>query len=183
MPPQHTLRNLYHWACAIWHLNHHVFCRMICNPGCKQRVTMSQESICTDPIQAGAHYLKIPAWGLHCSNCAIQIILSIFGIFWGTGDKPNRNQGLHIRWRVNIFCNITNCEIQWVRILITRITGQGSLLRCTNDRYNPHSGRSVIQCIALPLTSVHLPKNSTAVRLRKAHRLSIQVHLTWAICQ
>jgi hypothetical protein len=56
-------------------------------------------------------------------------LANVFGTFRGTCDQPDKNPGLVIWGTADIFSNITNCDIQWLGMLIARKIGPVSLVR------------------------------------------------------
>ena len=162
--------------------NHDLF-RIIPDPGSQKRITLSLESICTIPFQAGASDVKMPQLRQHCSNRGMPCLVNVFGTFRGTWDQPDKNPGA-LFWRTaDIFSNIANREIQRPGMLIARKIGQVSLVGCTNDGHNRCSGRKLILCIPPPIARVHLAVDSTTLRVSEAHRFKIEVRLKWEMCQ
>jgi len=110
-------------------------------------------------------------------------LISIFGTFRGTGDRPNENPGALFSSVVDIFSNITNREIQWPPMLIMRKIGQVSLVGCTNDWHNCRSSRKLILRLTQPIARVHLAVYSVIFRICQAHRFKIEVRLKWDMCE
>ena len=156
---------------------------MIPEQGSQKRVTLSLESICTIPFQAGASDVKMPQFRQHSSNCRIRYLVNVFGTFRGTWNWPNMNPGELFWCMADISSNITNCEIQRPDMLITRKICQVSLVGCTYDWHNRRSGVQLILCIQPPITCVHLAVDSMTLRVSEAHWYKIEVSLKWEMFQ
>jgi len=112
MPHRRTFRNATHRAWAIWDLSYHHLFGVIPDPGSQMRVTLSLESFCKMPFQARACDVKMPELRQHSSNRVMAWFVNSFATFRGTWDRPDKNPGPLARCQVDIFLNITNCEIQ-----------------------------------------------------------------------
>jgi len=156
--------------------NHGLF-RIIPDPGSQKRITLSLESISTIPFQARARDVKIPEWRQHRSNRRMACIVSIFGIFRGSGDHQTKNPGAHCRCTSDIFSNIPDCQLQRPAMLVARKINPVSLVGYTNDWHNRRSGRNLILHIPPPIACVHLSVYSAAFRLCKPHRFEREVCL------
>jgi hypothetical protein len=178
-----TFGNFTQRAWAIWDLSNHDLFRIIPDPGSQQRVTLSLESICTIPFQARASAVKMPMLRQHSSNSGMPGFVNVRGTLPGTWDQPNNNPYAVCRCAAVIFSNITDCEIQWPGMLITRKIDQVSLLRWTFDWHNRLSSRKLILWIPPPITHVHLIVDSTTLRVSEVHRFKTKVHLKWEMCQ
>jgi len=146
-------------------------------------VTLLLESISTIPFQARASDVKMPKLRQHSSNRGMPCFNSVFGTFRGTGNEPDKNPGALFTCAVDIFSNITNCEMQWPGMLIARKVGQVSLVGCTYDWHNHRCSRKLILCIPPPITCIHLAVDSMAPRVSEAHQFKIKVRLKWEMCQ
>jgi len=133
MPHQRTVRDFTHQAWAIWDLSNYDLFWIIPNLSSQKRITLFLESISTVPFQAGTSYVKIPEWGQHSSNCGMPCFISSFGTMWWTGDPLNEDPAAEFRCSVDIFSNITNCEIWWSGMLMAQKLAQVSFDGCTND--------------------------------------------------
>jgi len=111
MPVRRTLRNFTHRAWAIWDLSNHDLFRIIPNPGSLQRVTLSLESICAIPFQAGASDVKMPQLRQHSSNRRMPGFVNVLDTLRGTWNQPDRNPGAVFGCAADSFSNITYCEI------------------------------------------------------------------------
>ena len=161
--------------------NHDLF-RIIPDPGSQQRVTLSPESICTIPFQAGANDVKMPKLRQHSSNRGLPYFVNVFGTFRETWDQSDGNPGTLFWCPADIFPNITNREIQRPGMRVARTIGQVSLVGCTSDWHNRRAGRKLILCISPPIALVHLGVDWTTLRVSKAHRFKIEVCLKWEMC-
>jgi hypothetical protein len=103
--------------------------------------------------------------------------------FGGHGISQTGIEAGLFRCAVDIFSNITNCEIQWPGMLIARKISQVSLVGHTYDWHNRCTCRILILCIPPPITCVHLAVDSTTLRVSEAHRFIIKVRLKWDIWQ
>jgi len=157
--------------------------RIIHHPGSQRKVTLSLESICTIPFQAGVSVVKMPQLRQHSFNRGMPCLVNVFGTFRGTWDQPDKNPGTLFQCMADIFSNITNCEIQRPGMLISRKIGQVSLVGCTNDWHHRRSGRMLILCIPPPISRVHLAVDSMTLRVSEAHWFRIEVRLIWEMCQ
>jgi hypothetical protein len=101
----------------------------------------------------------------------------------GTWAQPDKNPGALFRCTADIVLNITNCEIQRPGMLIVRTICQVSLVGCTYDCHNRHSGKKLYLCISPTFTSVHLAVHSTTLGVSEAYRFKIEVRLKWEMCQ
>jgi len=183
MPHRRPIRDFAHHAWAIWELcNHDVFW-IIPNPVSLQRVILSRESIWTIPFQTRASDVKIRKLRQHSSNRGMPCFVNVFGTFRVTGDQPEKNPGALFRCAADILLNINNCEIRWPGMLIDWEIGQVSLVGCTYDWHNHHSGRKLILCIPLPIARIEFAVDSTALIVSEVHRCIIQVHLKWEMLQ
>jgi len=124
-------------------LSNHGLFRIIPDPGSQTRVTLSLESICTIPFQAGASDVKMAQLRKHTSNCGMPCLVNVFGTFRGTWDQPDKNPGALFGCMADIILNITDREIQQPGLLIARKIGQVSLVRCTFDWHDHRSGRKL----------------------------------------
>ena len=167
----------------MWDLSNHDLFGIIHDPGGRKKITLSLESISTIPFQGGTSYVKIVEWGQHGSKRRMPCLVSIFGNFQGTGDQPNKNPGALLGCTADIISNITNCEITRPGMLIARKIGQVSLVGCTYDWHNCRSGRKLSLHIPPPIAGVHLTEYLAIVRVCKVHRLKIEVHMRWEMCQ
>jgi hypothetical protein len=183
MPHWRTFRNFTHWAWAIWDLSNHDLFRIIPNPDSQKRTTLSLESISTVPFQARVSDVKILEWGQHCSNGGMSCLISTFGTFRRTGDQPNKIPGVGYKCTVDIFSNITDCEIQWPGRLVAQKIGPVGLVGCTNYWHNRQSCRNLILRSPPPIACVHLTVYSATFGVCKEHQLKIVVRLTWEMCR
>jgi len=174
-----SFRNFTHWAWAIWELSNHDLFRMIPDPGSQKRITLSLESICTIPFQAGASDVKMRQLRQHSSNCRMACLVNVSGTFRWTWDQPDKNAGVPFWCMVDIFSNITNCEIQQPVMLIAWKICQVSLVGCAYDWHNRCSGRKLILCIPPQIAHVYLTVDSTTLRVSEAHQFKIEVRLKW----
>jgi len=182
MPHWHTFRHFAHQTWAIWDLSNHDLIRIISDPGSKQHVTLSLESICTIPSQAGASDVKMPKLRPQSSNRGMPCFVYVFGTFRGTWDQAYENPNALFRCTADICSNITYREIERPRMLIAGRICPLSLVGCTNDWHNRRSGRKLIVCIPPPIAYVHLALYSTALRVSEVHRFKIKVCLKWKMC-
>ena len=143
---------------------------MIPDPGSRLRMTLSLQSISTIPFEAGASNIKIADWGQHISNCRMPCLLIIFCTFWVIRDQPNKNLEMHLRCGVDVVSNITNCEIQWLAMLVAQKFGQVGHVGCTYDQYNCHSSRKLSLQIPPPVTCYHLAVYSATFQVCKVTR-------------
>jgi len=183
MPNWHPFSNFTHWAWAIRDLGNHDLFRIIPDPGSQKRITLFLESISTIPFQARTSYVQIPEWGQHSSNGRTQCLVSIFGTFRGTWDQPNEILAARFRCLLDIFSNITNCEIKRPGMLIAWKIVPLSLIGSTNDSHNCCPSRKLILHIPQPIARVHRAVYSATFGLCKAHRFKIEVRLKWEMCQ
>jgi len=183
MPHRRPFRNFTHRAWAIWDLSNHDLFQIIPDPGSQQQATLSLESISTIPFQARASDVKMPKLRQHSSNCGMPCLVNEIGTFRETWDQPDINSEAVFWCAADIFSNITKCEIQWPGMLVARQIGPVSLVGCTYNWHNCHSGRKLIMCIPLPITCVHHAVDLTTPRVSEAHHFKIEVHLKWELCQ
>jgi len=106
-----------------------------------------------------------------------------FRHLWGTGDQPNKNPGALCKCVVDIFSNVTNCEIQRQGMLTTWKIGQVSPGGCRNDLHNSHCSRKLTLNVPPPIACVHLTVYSPTVAVCVAHWFEMEVCLTWHMCQ
>jgi len=66
---------------------------IISDPGGQQRVSMSLESICRIPFQAGASDVKTPKLRQHSSNHRIPGFINVLGTFQEIWDQADENLG------------------------------------------------------------------------------------------
>jgi len=182
MPHRHTFRNFAHRSWVKWDLSKRDFFRKISNPGSQQQVTLSQEYISKIPFQAVASDVKMPKLRKHSSNRGMPCVVYVFGTFRGKLDQADGNPGALLRCMVDMFSNITYREIERLGSLIAPKICQVSLVGCTNNRPNPHSGRKLIFCIPPPIACVHLAVYSTALEVSEAHWVDIEVCLKRKQC-
>jgi len=155
---------------------------MIPDLGNQHRVPSCLESICTTPFQARASDVKLPKLRQQSSNCGMPCFVNVFGNFRGTWDQSDENQGMLFMSRAHMFSNINHCDIQWPGMLIARKPGQVSLVGCTYDWHNRHSGRKLILCIPPHVTHVHHTVTSTTQSVSHAQQFKIEVSLKWEMC-
>jgi len=177
-----TFRNFTNWAWAIWDLSNHDLFRIIPDLGSQQRITLSLESICTIPSQARASDVKMSKLRQHSSYRIVPCFVDVFGTIRGTWDQSDDNPGMLFRCPADICSNITNCDVQWPGVLITRKIGQVSLVGCMYDWYNRCSGRKFILSIPKPDAQIHLAVDSTTVGVSKVHWFKMEVCLKWEMC-
>jgi hypothetical protein len=157
--------------------------QIISDPGGEQRATLSLESMSTIPFQARARDVNIAKLREHSLNRRIPYFVTVFGPFRERGDQPDKNPERLCTWVAVIILSITNCEIQWPGMQITRKIGQVSLVGCTYDWHNRRSGSKLILCIPPPIARIHLAVDLSALRVIVAHRFKIEVPLKWEFCQ
>ena len=150
---------------------------IIHDPGSQKRITLSLESISTIPFQASATDVKIPEWGQYCSHCKMACLISNFLSIRGTADQPNKSPAPLIWCTADIYSNITDREILWPGILVTRKFHQVDLVRRTNNWHNCPSSRKLILCIPPPIARVHLAEYSANFGVCKVHQFQIKVYL------
>jgi hypothetical protein len=141
------------------------------------------ESICRNPFQARASNVQIPKLRQHSSNHIMPCFTSVFGTFRGTWDQSDENPAAQFMLLVDIFWNITNCDILWPGMLIAWNSGPLSFVGSTYNGHNCRSGWKLILCILLPLADIHLAVDLTTIRVSKAHWFKIGVCLKWEMCQ
>ena len=168
MPHWHTVRNIAHWAWAIYDWSNQNLFRIIPNPGSQKLVTLSLEFICTILFQAMASDVNKSKLRQYSSNHVVPCFVNVFNTFWGTCDWPIKNPGKMFRYLVDMFLNIPKCEIQRPDMLITQKMGQMSLVGCTYDCHKCRSWRTLIMCILPPITCIYLAADSTTLRVSKA---------------
>jgi hypothetical protein len=156
IPHAATFTNFAHQAWAIWHSANHDLYLIIPHPGSHKRGLLSLESICTISFEPRASDVKLAKLRWHSCTGRIPFFFNVFGTFPWSWDHANVNPGLLFRCLADIFLNITHGEIQWPGILITWNIGQVSLVGCTNDWHNCHSGRILTLCIP-PLVLATVP--------------------------
>jgi hypothetical protein len=109
--------------------------------------------------------------------------VNVSGTLRGQWNQPNQNPEVLFCCAVDIFWNITNCEIQWPGMLIAQKNFHMSHFRCPYDWHNCRSGRKLILVIPQPMSRVHLAVDSTTLGVSQAHRVKIEVRLKWEMCQ
>jgi hypothetical protein len=121
----------------------------------------------------------MPKLRLHSSNRGMPCFVIVFDTFQGTWDQADEDPGVPFCCTANVFSNITYREIQRPGMLIAQKISPVSLVGCTNDRHNRHSGRKLIFGIPPPITSVHLAIHSTTLGVCKVHQFEIELCLKW----
>jgi len=164
-PHEHIYRNFAHRAWAMWDFSNHDFFQIIPDPGNQKRVTLSPESICTIPFQPRASDVKMPKLRQHSSNCIMAYFVNDCGTCRGTWDQRDKDPGRLYRCLADFFSTITNCGIQRPGMLIAWEIGQVSLVWCTYDWHNRHSGRRLILCIPPPMAGAHLAVDPMTLRV------------------
>jgi len=82
-------------------------------------ITLSQESICKNPIPSQDQLGQYSWVGTaQFQLCYAMPLFSIFGTFRGAADETNQKPGAHCRCAVDIFSYITNVEQQELGIVI-----------------------------------------------------------------
>jgi len=183
MSHRRTFRTCTHWAWAIWDMSKYDLFWIIHDPGCQKRITLSLESIIKIPFEAGTGYVKIPEWRQHGTNRRMPCLVSILGTFWGTWNQPNDSAGAICRCMTDILSNIATCEIQRPGMVIAQRIGQVSLVGCTNEWHDCHSGRKLILLVPPPISCVRLAEYSAIFPVCEVHRFKIEVCLQWEMCQ
>jgi len=183
MPHRRSFKNFTNQAQAIWDFSNHDLFLAIPDPGSQKRITLSLESISTITFGAGNIYVKLPEWGQHRFNREMPCLSSIFGIFQGTWDQPNKNAGVHVICAVDISSNITNCEIKWPGMLIAPKIEQFSHVQCIYDWHNRCSSRKLIVLIPPPISCDHLTLYSAFFRVCEAQWFPFEVRLKWEMCK
>jgi len=183
IPYRRTFRNFTHQAWAIWDVSNHDLFQIIPNQGSQQMVTLSLASLCTIPFQAKARDVKISKLRQDSPNCEMPGFVNVLGTFQGTWNQPAKYRGPLFWCVVDIFLDITNCEIKWPGMLIARKISQVSLVGYTYDWHTCRYGSKLILCIPSPTAGLHLAVDSMTLRVSELHRFKIEVHLKWEMCQ
>jgi hypothetical protein len=109
--------------------------------------------------------------------------VNVLGTLWGSWDPADENPHALFGSTIDIFSNITNCEIQRPGMLIARKICQVSLVRCTYDWHIRRSCSKLILCIPPPIAGVDLAVNSMTLGVSEAHQIKLEVRLKWEMCQ